>query len=558
MLLRPRQKIFVDRSIKSLSNFGNTLGVAPTGAGKTILFSYIVGNLSKGSGLNKVLVIAHRDELTEQNHEKFSRINPSIATSIIDAKSKSWEGQVTFAMIQTLSLPANLELMPAIDLLVIDEAHHAAAETYRRVIDHALELNPTCQVLGLTATPNRSDGKGLREVFSNVADQISLGELIRSGHLVTPRTFVVDVGVKNELSKVKTSGADYDMVAVDKIMNQRPINDAVVEQWLEKAENRKTVVFCSTVAHAEAVVATFNDHGISAVIITGQMSYEERNKNLLAYSEGKSNVIVNVQVLTEGWDHPPTSCVVLLRPSSAKSTMIQMVGRGLRTVNSQEHPSVVKNNCIILDFGTSSYIHGTLEQDIDLDGILETDDPLTMNCPSCAAQIPLASYECPICGHELRDARELATKEIVTSVEMMEINLLNRSSFEWVELFDDKSAFLSTGFNAWAGVFQLEGNWYSVGGKQNSPLRILTIGERIVCLAAADDWLNENETEETAYKTRKWLNEQPTEKQISVLPKESKLDFNLTRYQASAHITFQTNKSDIQNTITAQRVNNFP
>jgi DNA repair protein RadD len=551
MLLRPRQKIFVDRSISSLENFGNTLGVAPTGAGKTILFSHIVGNLIKGGGLNKVLVIAHRDELTEQNRDKFLRIHPKIASTVVDAKTKSWDGNVTFAMVQTLSMPENLENMPSVDLLVIDEAHHAAAETYRRIVDRALELNPDCKILGLTATPNRSDGKGLREVFSNVADQISLAELVSSGHLVMPRTFVIDVGVRGELSRVKVSGSDFDMAAVDRIMNQEPINEAVVEQWKEKAEKRKTVVFCSTIAHAESVTAAFSAQGVRAVMVSGQMTPKERNRNLVAYSEGDASVIVNVQVLTEGWDHPPTSCVVLLRPSSAKSTMIQMVGRGLRTINAQEHPDLVKHNCIVLDFGTSSLIHGTLEQDIDLDGMLATAEPLMMDCPSCGSQIPLASYECPICGEELRSERQKTEKELVTSVEMMEINLLARSSFEWVELFDDHSAFLSTGFNAWAGVFKYSDDWYSVAGREKDAARVLTVGERVVCLAAADDWLNENETEETAYKTRKWLSEQPTERQISILPKNSKLDFNLTRYQASAHITFQANKNEIVNSITS-------
>ena len=549
MLLRPRQKIFVNRSINSLKRFSNTLGVAPTGAGKTILFSHIVGDLVRENGLGKVLIVAHRDELTEQNHEKFRRINPEITTSVLDAKNKSWDGAVTFAMVQTLSMPSNLETMPAIDLLVIDEAHHAAAETYRRIINQALEINPNCKILGLTATPNRGDGKGLREVFSNVADQISLAELISSGHLVIPRTFVIDVGITEELSKVKMSGADFDMAAVDQIMNQQPINEVVVEQWKKKAENRKTVVFCSTIAHAEAVTAVFNDNGVKAVMISGQMSSEERNRNLTAYSDGDASVIVNVQVLTEGWDHPPTSCVVLLRPSSAKSTMIQMIGRGLRTVNAQEHPNLIKQDCIILDFGTSSIMQGTLEQDIDLDGILTTAEPLVMGCPSCGSQIPLASYECPICGEELRSESQKAEKELVTSIEMMEINLLNRSSFEWVDLFEDHSAFLSTGFNAWAGVFKYQDHWYSVGGQEKNKPKILTVGERVVCLASADDWLNENETEETAHKTRSWLGELPTEKQISVLPKESKLDFNLTRYQASAHITFQSNKSEILNLI---------
>jgi len=257
-------------------------------------------------------------------------------------------------------------------------------------------------------------------------------------------------------------------------------------------------------------------------------------------------------VLTEGWDHPPTSCVVLLRPCSAKSTMMQMVGRGLRIVNSDEHPGVIKSDCIILDFGTSSLMHGTLEQDISLDGV-ETDGlTLSMNCPECEAEIPLSSVECPICGHSLRSDKKSNAPDLVSSVEMMEINLLSRSSFEWVNLFEDHSAFISTGFNAWGGVFFHDGNWYALGGKKDSQPKILSIGQHITGLAAADDWLNENETEDSAHKTSGWLSQEPTEKQISILPDEYKLDFNLTRYKASAHITFQVNKEKVRELIKLQ------
>ncbi|XXK35319.1 helicase-related protein [Rhodobacteraceae bacterium nBUS_22] len=386
-------------------------------------------------------------------------------------------------------------------------------------------------------------------MFSNVCDQISLGELIRSGHLVTPRTFVVDVGVQNRLSDVRQLGSDFDMNAVDQIMNQRPVNDAVVDKWLELGEDRQTVVFCSTVKHAEAVTEAFIQRNVTAKTITGELSGLQRSTILEAYRKGDVRVIINVQVLTEGWDHPPTSCVVLLRPSSAKSTMIQMVGRGLRTVNTEQHPGIIKDDCIILDFGTSSILHGTLEQDVSLDGIETEGVTLSMVCPECAAEIPLGSTECPICGHSLRSEIKKSSPELVSTIEMMEIDLLNRSSFEWVNLFDDHSAFMSTGFSAWGGVFFYEGHWYSVGGKKGKLPRVLTIGKHITCLAAADDWLNQNEDEEAAHKTRNWLREEPTEKQISILPRELKLDFNLTRYDASAHITFKLNREKIRNLI---------
>ncbi|RFU14347.1 hypothetical protein DZD18_02210 [Rhodobacteraceae bacterium W635] len=152
MLLRPRQKQFVERSLSALETHGNALGVAPTGAGKTIMLSAVAGRAVDGSDA-RACVLAHRDELTNQNRSKFARINPEITTSVVDAREKAWNGQVTFAMVPTLARSSNLDALPALDLLVIDEAHHAAAESYRRIIDRARDRNPDCRVYGVTATP---------------------------------------------------------------------------------------------------------------------------------------------------------------------------------------------------------------------------------------------------------------------------------------------------------------------------------------------------------------------------------------------------------------------
>ena len=153
-------------------------------------------------------------------------------------------------MVPTLTRPANLSEMPALDLLVIDEAHHAVADSYRRIIDRARTANPDCRIFGVTATPNRGDRKGLREIFDNVGDQVRLGELIASGHLVPPRTFIIDVGVQDELRAVRKTLSDFDMNEVAGIMNRAPVTDEVIRHWREKASDRPTVVFCSTVAHA--------------------------------------------------------------------------------------------------------------------------------------------------------------------------------------------------------------------------------------------------------------------------------------------------------------------
>jgi len=339
-------------------------------------------------------------------------------------------------------------------------------------------------------------------------------------------------------------------------MDHAPVTDEVIRHWQEKAGDRPTVVFCSTVAHAENVTAAFNAAGVPAAIIHGDLKAEQRRNILAGYASGNIRVIVNVAVLIEGWDHPPTSCVVLLRPSSYKSTMIQMVGRGLRIVDPEEYPGVVKTDCIVLDFGTSSLTHGTLEQDVELDSKDKDGEAPTKTCPGCSAEIPLAALECPLCGETFAIGDDDAKSQEhgpgdLTGFLMSEIDLLKRSSFAWVDLFDDDAALMANGFNAWGGIFYLEGRWHAVGGAKGQNTHFLGVGERAVCLAQADDWLNEHESDESAFKTKGWLNQAATPKQLKYLPAAFARDYGLTRYHASALMTFKFNKRAIQQLVTS-------
>ena len=256
-------------------------------------------------------------------------------------------------------------------------------------------------------------------------------------------------------------------------------------------------------------------------------------------------------VLTEGWDHPPTSCVVLLRPSSYKSTMIQMVGRGLRTVDPEEYPGVVKTDCIVLDFGTSSLIHGTLEQDVDLDGRdRHRAKPRRRPARNARPRSRSPSRECPLCGADLSSggAEPSARPRFV----MSEIDLLKRSSFAWVDLFGDDAALMASGFNAWGGMFFLEGRWHAVGGAKGAGARLLGVGERTVCLAQADDWLNTHESDESAFKSKRLAEAGRRRKSsCNTCRRRSRSDYGLTRYRASALMTFGFNKRAIRRLVGA-------
>jgi DNA repair protein RadD len=287
---------------------------------------------------------------------------------------------------------------------------------------------------------------------------------------------------------------------------------------------------------------------VRAVLIHGDLSDDERRAHLAEYESGPAQVVVNVAVLTEGYDYTPTGCVVLLRPSSCKSTLIQMVGRGLRTVDPEEFPGTVKTDCIVLDFGTASLMHGSLEQQAELDAEPAGGPAPTKDCPDCEAVVPLACMECPLCGHVWE--RQAQEGRVLTDFVMSEIDLLRRSNFRWCDLFGQDDALMATGFNAWGGIFWLSGRWHAVGGGKDLRPHLLAVGERTVCMARADDWLNEHESADSAHKTRRWLSEPATDKQMRYLPEPLRSGVGttggLTRYQASALLAFQFNKSTIR------------
>ena len=551
MLLRPRQDQFVTRATEALVEKRNTLGVAPTGCGKSIMLSATVDRFLSATKGERALVIQHRDELTDQNRTKFRRVNGNRwSTGVFNASVKNTDRDVIFGMVATLArnLDAVAKLNP--QLVVIDEAHHTAAGSYLKVLAAVKAGNDSAAVFGVTATPERGDSKTLREVFDNICDQITLGELIRQGHLVRPRTFVIDLGVTQELQAVDARrGSEQDKLdAAASILDKTPLTERVVEEWKKVAELRRTIVFAPTVAHAEHVAEVFNGHGVSAAAISGKMAESDRRAALGAFDAGKIQILVNCAVLTEGYDSQPVSCVVLLRPSSNKSTMIQMIGRGLRPVDPEVYPGVEKHDCIVLDFGTSVLTHGSLEQEATLGhdkGKTPASGPKKL-CPECFAEVPANAFTCGLCGHVfiVRDPTAPdSDKGALEDFVLTEIDIFNQSPFRWEELWDG-ACLVANALEAWGVCLFYKGRWYAVGGSRELGMRLLSKGERLECVAAADDFLRVHGDGKMAAKAKAWIMDRPTEKQWGYLGNERPAD--MTRYRASCFLTMQFNGRGIQ------------
>ena len=560
LILRPRQQEMTDKAKTALMEYGNTLCVAPTGAGKTIMLSAVIkDHLKQGE---KCLVLQHTDEILDQNRAKFKIVDSSRKLSLVNGKIKDFSGDVIFSMVQSLQRDKTLCFMPKIDFLVIDEAHHSVAPTYERVIQQAIQLNPSLQILGMTATPTRADKHGLAQVFSNVADQITIEELVASGDLLYPKTFVIESDIQDKIKKSLWAGEDEENSDAEDFIAEIDQLE-IIKHWQTKAQGRKTVIFCSRVEHSLATVETFNKAGIKAVHIDGTFGREDRQQALESFTRGDAQVICNVSVLTEGWDYPPVSCIILLRAFSSQPAMVQMIGRGLRTLDPSLYPDCVKNDCIVLDFGLSVSHHGSIESKVDL--------LPKKKCPACKSFIPSLAKICPQCGTDLeRKAQEKAEREArkeerriqrLKNIEMREVALerayrqreeqrylmrerreRDRQNRTLVFSQVDESAWIASGSEGYALMTQVGSHSFSLLMKSGDIYETF-LGTQQECVQAGGRFLRQYGGQFLPFAEERWGDLPPTESQMKVLtnhphPPE-------TRRKASALIAYKFHKREL-------------
>lgn len=336
------------------------LGVAATGLGKTIMFV----ELAKRRG-GRALILVHRDELARQAHAKVRELWPDCDVGIVKAGDNDTGAHVVIASVQTLARQKRLEQLAQshrgevsilstppgpFELVVIDEAHHAAAVSYRGVIDALEAGTPDGPLLfGVTATPDRGDGKGLDDLFDEITFNYDILWGIRAGFLCDVRALRVVVD-DLDLSQVKVRGGDYEQGAVGRAMQHSSTNEHIWRSWSEHAPDRQTLVFTPTVAIAHEIAGMFKERHIAAAAIDAGTDRDDRRRILAEYAAGELQVLTNCAVLTEGYDDPRTDCIIQARPTKSRALFTQMVGRGTR-----KHPE--KGDLLVLDVVGSSDDH---------------------------------------------------------------------------------------------------------------------------------------------------------------------------------------------------------
>lgn len=559
---RPYQTRVLAAVEQTFAKYNSTLVQAPTGAGKTMLIAMVAKMVG-----GRVLVLQHREELVQQNQAKFRQVNPKWPSTQFTAREKRWAplmpelapGCVTFGMVPTLI--RQVHRLPVADLVIFDECHHVMAPTWLRVLEQLKALNPRLKVLGVTATPNRADKKGLGKVFESVADVIRIGELIEGGYLVPPQAMVADVGLKDGLAGVKKSaGGDYDMNEVARLIDHEPITMAVIDQWRMHAGDRQTIVFCATVAHAQHVTECFNRVGVRAGCVTGEDDPAERARTVKRMAAGELRVIVNVATLIEGYDDQLISCVVLLRPTVYASGCVQMIGRGLRKVEPALHPGVIKTDCIVMDFGSSLENLGGLDQVLELGGGGEEERepgvaPQKL-CPSpkCRRPIPVSARECPLCGYVIPKPVAQPSLIIPTDITLKAYDLvLRQSHFWWVDLPDQDGkkrnrAKIADAGKVWSVVFcDTRKVWHAFAGSEKGIPRHLGSGDINAAMSYGDAFLAANGDAEKYGRNAYYMRVRATDKQKTLARKRGiAFEHNVGCYELGCLITASLNRERVR------------
>lgn len=391
MSIRPYQKTAIDAALAALDKSGSAIMQMPTGAGKTKSATEVV-RTSDGP----VWFVCHRQEIERQVARAFTEAG--IEFGIVSPRgAPEYDKRVQIVSVHTLR--RRIADLPQPSLVVWDECHHVAAKTWAAL----REQLSGAKHLGLTATPERLDGKGLREWFDDLIVGPSIEQLIADGWLSPARYFAPS---DPDLTAAKLQAGDYAKKDADAVMNTPVLIGDAVAEYKRNASGKRALAFCTSVAASEALVARFNAEGIPAQHVDGTTPDDARSEAIAALADGRVKVLSNVEVFTEGFDVPGIDAVILMRPTKSPTLLLQMIGRALRV-------SPGKAEAIIMDHAGLHRDHGWFADNWhwELDGGAAKAGRRTVErgprkCPEChevrADRVPVCA-----CGYEFPSGREI-------------------------------------------------------------------------------------------------------------------------------------------------------
>jgi len=401
--LRPNQSASVeDIRVSYLNGNRSPLLVYPTGGGKTIIFSYITNEASKRG--KSVLILVHRIELLRQTSEKLTEYN--VPHGLINPKyTPKYYEPVQVASVQTFV--RRLDKIPTPDLIIIDEAHHATAGQWNKILDYF----PDAKTLGVTATPIRTDGKGLDSCFDDLVMGPSIMDLIELGYLAQPKVYAPPNDI--DFASMRTQMGDFKKDDANDAVDRPTITGDAVAHYRKLCDGAPAVAFCVSVAHAHHVAEQFRGAGYLAESVDGSMSDEERVRILGGLDNGTVQIVCSCDIISEGTDIPKIAAAILLRPTMSEGLYLQQVGRALRVCDGKDY-------AVILDHVGNTKRHGMPTQDREwsLKGRKkkkrserEEVNIGIAQCDNCFAVFSPAPV-CPECGEIIKETARKAPEEV--------------------------------------------------------------------------------------------------------------------------------------------------
>jgi superfamily II DNA or RNA helicase len=512
--LRPYQQDALDAIRNSYeSGISKQLIVIPTGGGKTVTFTSIPYIIPDSLPM---LVLAHREELLDQAAKTISQVHPEFKVQIEQANRKvDLDCDIVVASVPTLgrsdSDRINKFSRDYFKTIVIDECHHASSKTYTNILDY---FNFKF-LLGVTATPQRSDNLRLTDVFEEIVYYKNMSDLIQEGWLSRIVGYRVKTSV--DISSVKTVRGDFAEGQLQKAIDIPVRNDSIVAAYNDLTPDTKAIVFCAGVQHANNVALSFQKSDIPSAVVVGSTSSEERHRIFSDFRQGKIKVVVNVGVLTEGFDEPSVETIILARPTRSNLLYTQIVGRGVRLFEGKTH-------CNIIDIADATKgkkplglpsLMG-LPPDFDLQGndlleVAEKYEDLLEKSPGRALKALTL------------DDIEIAYKQIDLFMPPPVNEIVQKySRLVWVET-SENNFYLTINENESLRIFiDTMGRWtveHRDKSSKNPPTILGYPKDMRESFSRSDKWVMKRYDTRLIDSTAPWRGDPPTEKQIKILRK---------------------------------------